>query len=83
MSGVARISEKLKMEPYVPPTTIHINMKKHPGMDVADVGKKIHFKGHGIVRSIRKDEHEHRMEIDVKKIHGAGKSSPPDMEEHD
>ena len=82
MSGAAKVNSKLPsvdMKPYVMPTTMHVNLKAHPSMSASDVGKKIHFTGHGIVRSVRKDQHEHRMEIDVKKVHGK-KQDVEDME---
>lgn len=53
-------------EKYERPSSLSVNLKKHAGMDgVSDVGKMIHFKGHGKVTSIHKDDMGHHMEIDI------------------
>lgn len=72
MSGAARVNTKLEIpKKYEAPTTISVNLKKHPSMDGADVGKKVRFKGHGVVRSIRKDDYGHHMEVDVHHMKGS------------
>lgn len=89
MPGAARINEKLKppvATAYDMPTTVHVNLKNHPSMNASDVGKKIHFQGHGMVQSVHKDETEHRMVIAVKKLRGAAKAAPdtlPQLESDD
>lgn len=80
--GVARVTDKLKAampEKYEPPTTLHVNLKKHGSMNAGDVGKKVHFRGHGIVESIHKDDMGHTMRINVKNL----KNAPPTMEDHE
>lgn len=71
MSGAAKMNAKILSigpEKYTEPTTLNVNLKKHPTMDTADVGKPVHFHGHGVVKSIRKDQYGHSMSVDVKKI---------------
>jgi hypothetical protein len=60
----------IKMDtPMEMPSTMHINLKKQKSMDgAADVGEKIHFKGHGKVTSINKDEFGHHTRIDINHI---------------
>jgi hypothetical protein len=50
------------------PSTMNINLKKHKGMDSKDVGEKIHFKGHGKVTSINKDEFGHHTRIEISHV---------------
>lgn len=87
MSGAAKMNSKipsLAAEPYTEPTTLNVNLKKHGSMDSADVGKPIHFHGHGVVKSIRKDQYGHTMSVDIKKLKSVKKTVlPPDDLEHD
>ncbi len=77
MAGVAKVNSKLPAMPekYEMPTTLHVNVQKHPQMAKADVGKAVRFMGHGVVQSIHKDATEHRMEIAVKKLRAAGNAA--------
>ena len=73
MPGIAKQSVKklaLPMPPEEPPTRMSVNLKKHK-MSV-DVGKKVAFSGHGIVKSLRKDEYGHNAEIEVHKLQQDG-----------
>jgi len=57
---------------WEPPSNMSLNLKKHKSMDnAADVGKTVHFQGHGKVSSIRKDEMGHQMGIDIDHIEPA------------
>lgn len=87
MSSAAKMNAKIPMigtEKYTEPTTLNVNLKKHGSMDSADVGKPVHFHGHGIVKSIRKDQYGHSMSVDVKKLKAVKPPvAPPDDQEHD
>lgn len=85
MSSVARVNKKLETSPekYVPPTTMHVNLKKHKGLADVQVGKKVAFKGHGVVRSLHADEMGHTASIDiehVEKHHGKSKEKHDEKE---
>ena len=68
MSGAAR-ANKVKVDvvkPMESPSMLHVNMKKHAMK--GEVGKKIHFKGHGTVTAMNQDEYGHTMKIEVEHV---------------
>lgn len=81
MSGIASTTP-LKLKDKIPesPSTIHLNMKNHPNMDVGEVGKDA---GHFLVKaklvSHEKGEYGHsaRLHItEMKKVSGKQPETP-------
>lgn len=67
-SGKAIHTALMGIKEYEPPSEIHVNLKKHTGMNGGDVGSKIKFSGHGKITAIHKDGSGHRMHIEIHKI---------------
>ena len=65
IASMAKLKIAAAPEKYEAPSDMSVNVKKHKGMDGVDVGKKIHFQGHGAVTSIHKDDMGHTMRIEI------------------
>ena len=63
---------EMSMKKWEPSSTMSINLKKHNGMDDGEVGDKVHFRGHGKIVSIHKDDMGHTMGLDIHKIEPDG-----------
>lgn len=64
------IHKPMAVSDYEPPSTMHINLKKHKVMDGTGnkIGGMVRFGGHGKVTAIHKDSMGHRMTIEIHKI---------------
>lgn len=69
-AGVGKgIRPMLALEkPHEPPTHMRVNLKIHKKMNGMDVGKKVHFRGHGKITAINKDQYGHSMSMDVHQL---------------
>lgn len=63
--GIRAMTRDIPLEKYEAPSTAHVNVKVHPKMGKAEVGKKMKFHGMGKVTRMSKDEFGHSISMDI------------------